>query len=105
MSLERKVIGQFIDAAVNNHAEAKRLLNAYPNLRDATWLGDEPVLNFLTIEYFFEGVQFCLKNGFDPNQTDGEFETTPLHYACKLNYSDIAWVLLQECIPVLQDSP
>ena len=94
MQIEREIIGRFIDASVNDHAEAKRLLNANPDLREATWLGDECILNFLAIENFAEGVRFCLQNGFDPNQTSSEFGTTPLHYACKLNYPDVAIELL-----------
>ena len=95
MQLDREIVGKFIDASVNNHAEAKRLLNAHPQLRIATWLGDESVLNFLAIENFPEAVRFCVQNGFDPNEADGKFGTTPLHYACKLNYPDVAMVLLQ----------
>jgi len=95
VQIQREIIGQFIDATVNDRGEAKRLLNANPGLLNAKWLGDERILSFLAIENFAEGVLFCLQNGFDPNQTDSEFGTTPLHYACKLNYPDVALVLLQ----------
>lgn len=95
LPLNREVIGRFIDATVNDRAEAKRLLNAHPDLRNATWIGDENILNFLAIENFPEGVRFCIENGFDPNQSDDEFGTTPLFYACMLNYPDVALVLLQ----------
>ncbi|MDA7906507.1 ankyrin repeat domain-containing protein [Mariniblastus sp.] len=94
MQIEREVIGKFIDASVNDHAEAERLLDAHPNLRQASWMGDEHLLNFLVIENFATGVTFCLEHGFDENQVDSEMGTTPLHYACKLNYLDIAKVLL-----------
>ena len=108
--MDREIIGRFIDASVNDHAEANRLLNANPGLREQTWLGDESILNFLVIENFFEGVRFCVQNGFDPNQTDGQFGTTPLHYACKLNYPDVALVLLQHganpnAISEIDDNP
>ena len=93
--MNRETIGKFIDASVNDHAEAKRLLNTNPELRNANWKGDEGVLCFLAIENFPKGVGFCIENGFDPNQTDGNFNTTALHYACKLNYAEIATVLLQ----------
>jgi len=80
---------------VKDQALARRLLNANPDLRSATWLGDERILIFLAIENFPEGIRFCVQNGFDPNQTDGKFNTTALHYACKLNYSDVAAILLE----------
>lgn len=95
LEIDRDIVGKFIDASVSDHAEAKRLLNAYPNLRDATWLGEERILNFLAIEKFPSGIRFCVQNGFDPDQTDGGFGTTPLHYACKLNYPDVALIQLQ----------
>ena len=95
MQIENEIIGQFIDASVDDHVEAKRLLNANPGLRNATWFGDDLVLNFLTIENFVDGVRFCLQNGFDPNQTNCNLGMTALHYACKLNYFDVATELLQ----------
>ena len=95
LQIDRETIGQFIDASVKDHAEANRLLSANPELRNATWLGDELILNFLAIENFVDGVRFCLQNEFDPNQTNCEFGTTALHYACKLNYPDVAFELLQ----------
>lgn len=95
MHIEREVVGRFIDASVDDHAEAKRLLDAHPQLRDATWLGDERLLSFLVIENGVEGVRFCLENGFDPNHRDRHFGTTPLHKACQLNYFDVAQELLK----------
>ena len=95
MQLERETIGKFIDASVNDHAEAERLLNAHPELRQANWMGDENLFVFLVIEDFSVGVSFCLEHGFDVNQVDGEMGTTPLHYACKLDYLGVAKVLLE----------
>ena len=95
MQIESEIIGQFIDASVNDHAEAKRLLNAHPDLRNSTWLDDALILSFWAIVNFVDGVRFCLQNGFNPNQTNCEFGTTTLHYACKLNYPDVASVLLE----------
>ena len=57
-------------------------------------MGDEHLLNFLVIENFADGVAFCLQHGFDPNQVDDEMGTTLLHYACILNYLDVAKVLV-----------
>ena len=94
MQIEREIIGQFIDASVNDHAKAKALLQSHPTLRQANWIGDEHLLNFLVIENFAVGVAFCLEHGFDANQIDGETGTTPLHYACKLNYLVVAEILV-----------
>ena len=94
LQLELETIGKFIDASVNDHSQAERLLVAHPELRNAKWIGDEHLLNFLVIENFLDGVSFCLNSGFDANQLDGEMGTTPLHYACKLNYLDVAKELL-----------
>ena len=95
LKIEPEIVGQFIDACVDDHAEAKRLLNANPGLRRATWLGGERIVSFLAIEHFPAGVRFCIQNGFDPNKTNCEFGTTPLHYACKLNYTEVALALLE----------
>jgi len=90
-----EIIGKFIDASVNDHVEAKRLLNANPELRNANWLGDEHLLNFLVVENHIKGVKFCLENGFDAKQPDGELGDTPLHSACRLNYPEVAKLLLE----------
>ena len=110
MEIERETVGKFIDACVDNHAEAKRLLSQHPGLLNANWLGDEHLLNFLVIESFTDGVAFCLENGFDANQPDGEFGDTPLHYACMLNCIDVARALLQfgadpNAVSAINDTP
>lgn len=92
--LKLETIGRFIDASVKDHAQAERLLSAHPELRQAKWMGDVHLFVFLVIENFPDGVSFCLRHGFDANQADGEIGTTPLHYACKLNYLDVAKILL-----------
>ena len=93
--IERKTIGEFIDASVNDQPQAKRLLNANPELRDATWLGDEPIIMFLAIENFADAIKFCVQSGFDVNGGENEFNETPLHNACKLNYPDVVRVLCE----------
>jgi len=108
--INKFTVGNFIDACVQNHAEAKRLLNLYPALRQATWLGSENLLNFLVIENFTDGVRFCLENRFDVNVPDEELGSTPLHYACKLNYLETAKVLLEyganpNAMSALDDTP
>jgi ankyrin repeat protein len=95
LQVAHEIIGKFIDASVNDHIEARRLLNANPELRNANWMGGEHLMNFLAIENQISGVKFCLENGFDANQSGGEFGTTPLHFACKLNYLEVAELLLK----------
>lgn len=95
MAIEREAIGKFIDACVNNQPEAKRLLNANPDLRNACWLGDEPVLMFLAIENFADAVKFCIANGFDVNGGENELNESPLHNACKLNYPGVVRALCE----------
>jgi ankyrin repeat protein len=106
----REVVGRFIDAAVDDHDEAQQLLDAHPDLRHAAWLGDEHVLIFLVVENFMRGVQFCLEHRFNPNQIDGEFGTSPLHLACKLNYPEISECLLRHgadpnAVSAIDDTP
>jgi len=93
--IDREIIGRFIDASVNDQQEAKRLLDENPALRSAKWLGDEHLLNFLVIENFPDGVRFCLENGFDPEQSDGEFGDTPLINASACGYGEVAKILLK----------
>jgi len=93
--IERETIGNFIDACVNDQPEAKRLINANPGLRTASWLGDEPIIMFLAIENFADAVKFCARNGFDVNGIPNEFDETPLHNACKLNYPDVVSILCE----------
>lgn len=95
---------------MSDHGKAKRLLHRHPDLRQATWLGDEHLLNFLAIENFPNGLRFCLENGFDPNQPDGDFGDSPLHYACLLDYAEAAIVLLQfganpNAVSAINDTP
>ena len=61
---KRETIGKFIDASVNDHAEAERLLKMHPELRQARWIGDEHLLAFLVIENFAEGVSLTRCFGY-----------------------------------------
>ncbi len=58
-------------------------------------MGSDSVLDFLVIENFPAAVSFCLLHGFDANRAESEMGTTPLHYACKLDYFDVARALLE----------
>lgn len=95
MRLSRDIVGRFIAASVTDHLEAARRLRQHPGLRQANWLGDEHLFNFLVIENHCDGVRFCLQNGFDANQSDGDFGDSPLHYACMLDYLELVILLLE----------
>ncbi|GAB5442871.1 MAG: hypothetical protein Fues2KO_32200 [Fuerstiella sp.] len=110
MRLSGDIIGLFIAASVTDHGKAARLLRQHPELREASWLGDERLINFLVIKNHCDGVRFCLQNGFDANQSDGEFGDSPLHYACMLDYSEMVILLLEfgaDCnaVSCINDTP
>jgi len=110
LRLSRDIVGKFIDASGSDHIKATRLLHQHPDLREATWLGEEHLLNFLVIENLFKALNFCLNNGFDANQPDGEFGDSPLHYACMLDCTEVANLLLQfgadpNAVSAINDTP
>ncbi len=92
--VERKLVGEFIDAAVNDQVVATRLLAAEPGLREAHWNLGQTALHFLTVEGFTEAVAFCLEHRFDPNATN-VFGDTPLSDACVLGNTAIARLLIE----------
>jgi ankyrin repeat protein len=94
MTLPTTLIGEFIDAAVRDHARAAGLLTAHPDLIDARWLHGETVLHFLAVEGFVEGVQFLAQHGADVN-TVNEFGDSPLIDVVALGETDIADLLLR----------
>jgi ankyrin repeat protein len=88
------LVGEFIDAAVRDHARAVELLAAHPDLLDARWLHGETVLHFLAVEGFVEGVKFLVGRGADVNAVN-EFGDSPLIDVAVLGETDIAEVLLR----------
>ena len=93
-SLSRTLVGEFIDAAVRDHARAVALLATHPDLLDARWLHGETVLHFLAVEGFVEGVKFLAGRGADVNAVN-EFGDSPLIDVAVSGETDIAEVLLR----------
>lgn len=87
------LIGDFIDAAVNDHGRAQTLLAAHPELLNARWIHDETVLHFLAVEGFVRGVKFLVEHGADVNAVN-EFGDSALIDVTTLGNVDIARLLL-----------
>ncbi len=75
--MEKKLIAEFIDAAVNDRPKAERLLEQNSGLRYARWIHGETLLHFLAVEGYEEAVRFLGGLGFDANTTN-EFGDAPL---------------------------
>ncbi|MEM8717874.1 MAG: ankyrin repeat domain-containing protein [Cyanobacteria bacterium P01_G01_bin.39] len=69
MTVPREIIGQFVDAAVENAMLADELLLKYPDLRVATWLG-ESILRFLAIENYSAGIYYLVQHGWNIDESD-----------------------------------
>ncbi|MFN0137093.1 MAG: ankyrin repeat domain-containing protein [Phycisphaerae bacterium] len=94
MPRDDQSLGEFIDAAVDDHPKAKSMLAACPGLRDRGWLHGETALHFLAIENYIEGVRFCCENGFDVNATN-EFGDTALIDVMTLGRLELVNLLLE----------
>jgi ankyrin repeat protein len=92
--LPRELVGEFIDAAVDDHAKAEAMLKEHPRLIEARWHLDETVLHFLAVEYFTAGVRFLIERGADVNAVN-TFGDTALQDVCGLGYEPLAELLLQ----------
>ncbi len=75
--LSTKIIGEFVDAAVNDYAKAAGLFREHPELKDAEWFRGETILHFLAVEGFADAILFLARLGFDPNRPN-YFGTPPL---------------------------
>ena len=92
-NLPEALIGEFIDAAVQDRVRAEYLLSAHPELIDARWIHDETALHFLAIEGFIDAVRFLAERGADVNAVN-EFGDTALSDVVTLGITDAAEVLL-----------
>ena len=93
MTVPHDIVGQFVDAAVDNHELADQLLRQHPALKSARWVGDS-ILRFLAIENFTAGVRFLVARGWPIDETD-DLGATPLHDAIRANASDTALALIE----------
>ncbi len=94
MVVDKALIGDFIDAAVQDQPKAIRLLQQYPELRNARWIHQETVLHFLAVEGYAEAVRFLGRLGFDANAVN-EFGDAPLIDVAALGNEEVAEVLLE----------
>ena len=90
---DRDLIGQFIDAACEDHEKARELLSQHPDLAQARWIHGETALHFLAIENYVEGVRFLAESGADVNAPNA-FGDTPLIDVAVLGNDAIAEILL-----------
>ncbi len=93
MPVPQDIIGQFVDAVVENHSLADDLLYRYPELKPARWVGNS-ILRFLAVENFPVGVRYLVARGWLINEKD-EFGATPLHDAIRAHATDAALVLIE----------
>lgn len=100
----QEIVGQFIDAAVENHELAETLLKQYPRLREARWILGESVLHFLAIEDYPVGVKWLLERAFDPN-TVNELGATPLIEVLVTGNLDMARLLIAHGADLSVSSP
>jgi ankyrin repeat protein len=91
--MEKELIGEFIDAAVEDHPKAQQLLRQNPELHDARWIHDETVLHFLAIEGYLDAVRFLGGLGFDVN-TKNEFGDAPIIDVATIGNVEMAETLL-----------
>ena len=91
--MDRELTGDFIDAAVHDQSKAERLLEEYPELRDARWIHEESLLHFLAVEGYTDAVRFLGSLGFDPNATN-EFGDPPLIDIATVGNDQMAEVLI-----------
>ena len=91
-TLPNALIGEFIDASVEDQRRAAELLAAHPDLLNARWLHGETVLHFVAVEGFTESVTFLAERGADVNEVN-DFGDPPLIDVAILGHTDIAEVL------------
>jgi ankyrin repeat protein len=94
MNDSREIIGQFIDAAVEDQAMAAALLKDHPEVLEGRWLHDETPLHFLAVEGFEDAVRFLAESGANVNATNC-FGDTALIDVASLGNHRIATILLQ----------
>ena len=94
MSLSPEIVGEFIDAVVDDEARARQLLSTYPELLNARWLHGETVLHFLAVEGFIDGVRRLAEWSADVNLVN-DFGDPPLRDCVALGNEGLVELLLQ----------
>ena len=94
VNLPKELVGEFIDAVVQDRDRAKSLLSAHTQLIDARWIHNEAVVHFLAVEGFTDAVEFLAECGADVNAVN-EFGDSPLIDVAVLGNAAAAQVLLR----------
>jgi len=94
MPPSRKEIGDFIDAAVQDPAAAKRMAAANRELLDARWLHGETTLHFLAVEGYATAVRLLAELGVDVNAVN-DFGDTALIDVIVMENLELAQFLLE----------
>jgi len=92
--IDKKIVEQFIDAAVKDQKKAELLLKEYPDLLNARWVHDETIIHFLAVEFYTDAVRFLGRLGFDVNAVN-EFGDPPLIDVSTIGNFEMAKVLLE----------
>ncbi|HAK60529.1 MAG TPA: hypothetical protein DCO77_09125 [Nitrospiraceae bacterium] len=91
--LPKKLVGEFLDAAVEDQEKASQLLKDYPDLLNARWISNETILHFLAVESYVDGVLYLARAGADVNLRN-KFGNTPLIDVAMIGNNEVAEVLL-----------
>ena len=89
-----RLVGEFIDAVVEDGERARRLLSAQPELLNARWHLGETVLHFLAVEGYADGVRRLAEWGADVNLPN-RLGDPPLLDCVLLGHEALVEVLLQ----------
>ncbi len=92
--IDKKIVEEFIDAAVKNHEKAELMLKQHPDLLNARWIHDETIIHFLAVEFYTDAVRFLGKLGFDVNAVN-EFGDSPLIDVSIIGNFEMAKTLLE----------
>lgn len=90
----RQIIGEFLNAAVEDQRKAGEMLRDHPWLRSATWRLGESLMHFLAVENYPVGVKWMLENGFDVD-TVNELGDTAFFEVVKIENYRMAQLLLE----------
>lgn len=94
VNLCKELVGEFIDAVVQDRERAEYLLSAHPQLLDARWIHNETVVHFLAVEGFTEALKFLAESGADVNAVN-EFGDSPLIDVVVLGNTEAVQVLMR----------
>ena len=87
------LLGDFLDAAHDDHRQAEAILERAPDLLEARNGTGETALHYLAIENSVDAVLFLLGKGANINTRDAS-GATPLMHASQLGYVNLVEVLL-----------